>query len=217
MSSPKIRLYWNTNSAPCRGTWLVIKQLGLESSIDFQLLDLFNKEQLKPEFLSLNIQHTVPLLIDGDLHLTESRAISTYLAAKYNATDLYPTDIVARTKVDERLYFDATFLHVRMRAITRPILYEGCTEISKEKVDGIQEAFGYMNHFLSRTKYIAADNLTIADLHCLAVVETSIGLGARLEGKLVEWYERCQTKVKGFQEHKEFSNKYVAVLKSKVQ
>jgi len=41
-----------------------------------------------PEFLALNPTGTLPLLIDGDVRLTESVAILQYLAARYGPTPL---------------------------------------------------------------------------------------------------------------------------------
>lgn len=48
----------------------------------------------------------IPVLINGSLKLTESRAICTYLATKFSS-DLYPSILVDRARVDEMLYYDA--------------------------------------------------------------------------------------------------------------
>lgn len=217
MSTEKKTFYWNTNSGPSRGAWLVIKQLELEPEIEFKLVNLADREQYKPEFLAINVQHTVPVLVvDNGLILTESRSISSYLA-NISLSNLYPSDAVARAKVDQRLYFEATFLHPRVRAITRPIIYEGCTTVSENKIKDVEEAFKYMENFLSQTKFIAADHLTIADLHCFAVITTAVGFGAKMGAKLSQWHEQCKVDVKGFTEHEKFHEKYLILLKSKLK
>ncbi len=55
----------------------------------------------------MNPQHTVPVLVDGDFVLNESRAMLTYLARKYgkNST-IYPIHLKDKTRVDMRLYFE---------------------------------------------------------------------------------------------------------------
>merc|ERR1712013_756049 len=64
-------------------------------------------EHMQPKFLSINPQHSLPTLVDGDLILNESRPIVGYLVNKYGKNDeLYPKDPVLRAKVDQRLYFD---------------------------------------------------------------------------------------------------------------
>lgn len=82
-------------------------------------VNLFKKEQHDDDFLKMNPQHTVPVLIDGDFVLSESRAIATYLAEKnYPAGhSLYPLDAKKRAIINNRLYYDATVLYPRIRAI----------------------------------------------------------------------------------------------------
>jgi glutathione S-transferase len=47
----------------------------------------------------LNPQHAVPTLVDGDLVLTESRAVAVYVAEAYGkGTTLYPDDPKIRAK-----------------------------------------------------------------------------------------------------------------------
>lgn len=68
-------------------------------------------------FLQINPQHTVPTLVDDDgaMTLWESRAIMTYLVARYAANDtLYPLDVRTRALVDQRLQFDLGMLYPRM-------------------------------------------------------------------------------------------------------
>lgn len=80
---------------------------------------MFKKEQYNEDYLKINPQHTAPLLVDGDYVLSESRAIAIYLAEKAfpNGHSLYPTDLKQRGLVNQRLYFDATVLYPRIRAI----------------------------------------------------------------------------------------------------
>lgn len=211
-------IYWHPNSPPCRGTWLCVQNLGVD--IDWQLMKLAEKEQYTPEFLAINPMHCVPTMNDNGCVLWESRAISQYLANRYvKDTSLYPTDPVKRGFVDARLYFDATVMHARLRMITRPILYEGVTEIAVSKWEPIQEAFGYMENFLDKTKFIAGDDITLADLHILACFTTAKFLGADLTNfpKLQKWYETCRKQVKGFDEHEKFVTSYVELIKSKLK
>jgi len=55
----------------------------------------------------MNPQHNVPFFKDGDFQLGESVAINIYLGETYgkNNPDLYPTEVKAKAKVNQRLMF----------------------------------------------------------------------------------------------------------------
>lgn len=77
-----------------------------------KLINLAAKVQYNEDFLKLNPLHKVPVLIDGDYILTESRAIIAYLVnSKKVNHSLYPTDAKARGLIDSKLYFDATIIY----------------------------------------------------------------------------------------------------------
>lgn len=104
-------------------------------------VNLFAKEQLAPEFISINPQHCVPTIDDGGFYLWESRgeliritksdlsriinflfrpfaAIAQYLVeAKAPRSSLLPSSPAERALVYQRLYFDAGTLYPRVRAI----------------------------------------------------------------------------------------------------
>ena len=107
-----IDIYGINISAPCRIVYMTAECLGLK--YNSKTVDLMAGEQMKPEYLAINPQHTVPTMVDGSLVLNESRPIAGYLVNKYGKDDkLYPKDPVARAKVDQRLYFDmGTFYQV---------------------------------------------------------------------------------------------------------
>lgn len=98
-------LYHNALSPPSRAALLTIRNLGLE--IEVKMIDTYKGEQNTPEYLKLNPLHQVPVFVDGDFILAESRAIAVYLAST-SKSKLYPTDLKKRAIVDQRLYFDAT-------------------------------------------------------------------------------------------------------------
>ena len=67
-----MQLYSNPLSPNCRKVHGVIAHTGL--SVDEQTVDLRQGEQKKTEFLKLNPNGKVPVLLDGDTVLWESNA-----------------------------------------------------------------------------------------------------------------------------------------------
>lgn len=61
-----------------------------------------------PSFIGLNPKGLVPVLVDGDLVLTESNTIVRYLAARHRRDDLLPTDPARRARVEEWMDWQAT-------------------------------------------------------------------------------------------------------------
>jgi glutathione S-transferase len=83
-----MKLYYFPYSPNSRKVLAVIHHLGL--GLDMQLVNLLEGEQLRPEFLRLNPNHTTPTLEDGDFVLWESNAIMQYLAGTAPDNTLWP-------------------------------------------------------------------------------------------------------------------------------
>ncbi|XP_070499907.1 glutathione S-transferase 1-like [Chironomus tepperi] len=213
-------LYHFPPSAPSRVALLAIRNLDLE--VEIKEVNLFQKEQLSPEFLRINPQHCVPTIDDNGFYLWESRAIAQYLVeTRAPNSPLYPSDPAERALVNQRLYFDAGTLYPRIRAIAYPALYLGEKNIADEKRNHIHDAFILMENFLEGRKWFCGDNMTIADLSILASVSSIIHIGASLHNyrNLKRWYELCTTDVKAFKENDEgaklFGDRVRALLDDK--
>lgn len=79
-----IMLYHCTAARSFRPLW-ALEELGL--AYDLKMLP-FPPRALAKEYLALNPLGTIPLLIDGDVRMTESAAILQYLAARHGPTPL---------------------------------------------------------------------------------------------------------------------------------
>ncbi|XP_057980914.1 glutathione S-transferase 2-like [Malania oleifera] len=89
-SPSKLVLYsfWQSSCA-----WRVRFALSLKGlPYEYRAVNLAKGEQFTPEFGQLNPLHFVPVLVDGDLVVSDSYAILMYLEEKYPQKALLPVD-----------------------------------------------------------------------------------------------------------------------------
>ncbi|XP_053966793.1 glutathione S-transferase 1 [Anastrepha ludens] len=188
----KLVLYYATLSPPSRAVLLTAKLLNLE--LELRSISLLKGEHLTEEFIKINPQHTIPTLIDDGNVIYDSHAICGYLVDKYGNDDkLYPKDLVKRAQVNARLHFDSGHLFARLRFLYEPILYFGSTDCSMDKIAYIQKTYEIMEEMLKEHPYVCGDELTIADLCCVATI-TSVDEVAPIDefkfAKLRAWMKR---------------------------
>ncbi|XP_055596506.1 glutathione S-transferase 1-like [Uranotaenia lowii] len=164
----KVVLYTTKVSPPGRSVELTAKVLGLE--LEVRPLNLIAGEHLDPEFVKLNPQHTVPLIIDEDGTIVrDSHAINIYLSQKYGDGSLYPQDIVTQSKINAALHFDSGVLFARLRFYLEPVLFTKSTDTPQEKIDYIHKAYQLLNDTIV-DKYIVGNRMTLADLSCITSI-----------------------------------------------
>jgi glutathione S-transferase len=102
-----IKLYEFAPTRSIRVRW-TLQELG----VDFEpiTVNLMAGEHRRPEFLEINPAGKLPVLVDGDVVLTESVAIVLYLADKYPVKGLMPRELKERGEVYRWLMFAATEL-----------------------------------------------------------------------------------------------------------
>ena len=143
----------------------------LDADFEFVPVDLRAGEHRRPDFLRLNPAGKVPVLVDGDLVLTESAAIVLYLAEKYPAGQLLPADLRQRAEAYRWVMFAVTELEQPLWRITRHTrLYPENKRLPADIVLA-REEFGAMAAVLDRhlqgRQFIVGDRMTVAD--CVTV------------------------------------------------
>jgi glutathione S-transferase len=159
-----MKLYEFAPTRSIRARW-TLQELG----VDFEAvaIDLVAGENRKPEFLALNPAGKVPVLVDGDLVLTESATIVWYLAEKYADRGLLPADLAQRAQVHRWLLFAVTELEQPLWRIAKHVhLYPPDQRLPAE-VNNAGQDFKAMapvldEHMRGRN-YVVGDAATIAD------------------------------------------------------
>jgi glutathione S-transferase len=140
-----------------------------ELGVDFEpiSLNLVAGEQRRPEFLKVSPTGKIPVLIDGDLVLTESVAIVKYLAEKYPEGGLLPTSLQDRAEVDRWLLFTATELEQPLWRITRhSSLYPVNDRIPADvalATGEFKEVAAITEQHLQHRQFVVGDRVTVAD------------------------------------------------------
>ena len=169
-----MKIYGHFMSAPANQVRLVASALGTPH--EYVHVDLQKGEQRTPEYLALNPYGKVPTLVDGDLRLAESCAISRYLASKAHS-DLYPDDIRQRAVIDQWMDFATHHIRAAMGKVLfnrafAPMMGlpvdERAIEDGLKTLDALLPA---VESQLGRSRYIAQGRMTLADLAMIAAME----------------------------------------------
>jgi glutathione S-transferase len=160
----KMKLYEFGPTRSIRVRW-TLQELG----VDFEPIrvNLVAGEHQRSEFLKINPAGKIPVLVDGDLVLTESVAIVLYLAEKYSNKGLLPVNLDQRAQVNRWLLFAATELEQPLWRISRhTALYPEEQRLPADVIIASREfkemATVAEKHMQGR-KYVVGDRVTVAD------------------------------------------------------
>lgn len=122
-----------------------------------------------PEFLALNPNAMVPVLVDGDTVLWESNTICRYLASRYGAGRLLPVDPVARARVEQWMDWQATELnnawrYAFMALVRRSPAHRDAAQLAAS-VAQWNRHMGILDRQLERTgAFVAGAEFSLADI-----------------------------------------------------
>ncbi|KAH7405348.1 hypothetical protein KP509_15G066900 [Ceratopteris richardii] len=177
------------------------------SDFKFQHVDLSNGAHKKPSFLSMQPFGLIPVLQDGDLTLFESRAISRYIALKYEnqGTPLYGRNMKEKAYVEQWLEVESQNFHPSASALvyqlsSRP--KKGLKpeeEVVKQNVEKLERVLDVYEAQLSRNPYLAGDFFSLADLSHLPRTKSLIHSANiphlfTARENVHKWWERISTR-----------------------
>lgn len=163
----------------------MLKILGKASSINvrkvlwtcFELGIQFEREDwgagfqstFDPDFVALNPNAMVPVIVDADFVLWESNTICRYLCNKMQAVHLLPSDAQARALVEQWMDWQATEFNNSWRysfmGLVRGSTGHREPEQIAASVANWNRHVGILERQLAKTgNYVAGDNFTLADV-----------------------------------------------------
>jgi len=167
-----MKLYVVTGSGNCRKVQATINNLNM--AVDLEYLDLVDGDLAKPEYLALNPNGKVPLLIDGDFSLWESNAIMQYLADKVPDNTLFSQEPKIRADISrwqcwELAHFNSALGTIAFETVFKPALLQ--LESDPSAVNAASESLktfaGVLDHHLSDRNYVVGNGVTLADYSML--------------------------------------------------
>lgn len=146
---------------------------------------------------------------------------------KYAKNDsLYPkNDLALRTKINQVLFYEASYLYPKLAQITVPIYFFG-EKPTADKIAAVERGYGCVESFLKDTKYVAGNQMTLADFSVWSLLESIVKLvicdPAKFP-KIIAYLERLREQfpeysgimVKSIKAHLEFIDSCYALPLSK--
>lgn len=192
-----ITLYHCPRSRSVRPLW-TLEEMGLE----YELITMgFPPRQTFEGYLEINNLGTVPTLIDGDVTLTESSAMTLYLAQKYGPTAL----TLSPSDPDYGLFLN--WLHRSDATLTFPLtLVLRYTQHEPAERQNPQVVEDYTKWFFARLRsveaalidrdYLCGGRFTVADI-CVGyslVFAESLGLAGGFKPRTQAYLERLKAR-----------------------
>jgi len=159
--------------------------LGLEEAgLEYELVpvDLMSGAHKHPDYLALNPNGRVPVMVDGDYVLWESNAILEWAAAS-SKNDLGPRNPIERGELSRWMFMNAAhlspaFAHVFAHTIRLPEDQRIPQLVANGRAE-IDRCLGPLDKHLAGREFVL-DRLTIADLSIAPTLGAATMLGVDL-------------------------------------
>lgn len=153
-----------------------------------------------PAYLAVNPLGQIPALADGDVVLTESLAITLYLARKYGSA-LGPQSDIETAQMEQWALFAATSVESPALEIFYPIAEgrdntpEGAALIAVAS-EKLRRPFTRLQAHLAAHPYLVGDRFTAADINTAECVRYAQGATTLMAGfpAVTDWLDRCQSR-----------------------
>ena len=170
-----MKLYYAESPSP-RKACAVARHLN--APVEMVPVDLAAQEHKSPDFLAINPNGKVPVLVDGDVQLWESNAIMCYIAMRMES-DLWPQDDrqidVVRWLNWEAAHFSRHAGALYFQNFIKPSFGIGSPApvVVEEATAFFLQFAGVLDDHLRSRSHLVGDALTIADFAVAATLPTA--------------------------------------------
>lgn len=187
-----LRIYGIARTRAFRALWMA-KELGLD--YEHLPIEIGDAGARSPDFLAINPNGRLPVIVDNGFVLFESLAITLYLAKKHSNGKLYPTTLEGEAKTWQWSLWAVTevdrgvniwSLHaVRLPPAERDAIKRD------EALKILVAPFKVLDAAVLKQQYLLGNDFTVADLNVAAVISRAIDMDLSAVPNLMAWLTRC--------------------------
>ncbi|XP_031380450.1 glutathione S-transferase zeta class-like [Punica granatum] len=172
----KLKLYSNFGSSCSCRVRIILNLKGLK--YEYIAVNLLKGEQFSPDFTKLNPLGYVPVLVDGDIVISDSFAIIMYLEEKYPQMPLLPSDLQKRAVNYQAANIVSSSIQPHQNLGILKYIGEkvGQDEMHEWPKRHIGKGFSALEKLLKdyAGKYATGDEVYLADLFVAPQIHTAI-------------------------------------------
>ena len=188
----KLRIYGIARTRAFRALW-VAKELGLD--YEHIPVEIGDAGARTPEFLAINPNGRLPVIVDGGFVLFESLAITLYLAKKHGAGSLYPATLEGEAKTWQWSLWAVTEVDRgvniwSLHAVRLPPAERDAARLA-EALKVLVAPFKVLDAAVAKQPFLLGDDFTVADLNVAAVISRAIEMDLSATPNLKAWLTRC--------------------------
>jgi glutathione S-transferase len=187
-----LRIYGIARTRAFRALWIA-KELGLD--YEHLPVEIGDAGARTPEFLAINPNGRLPVIVDDGFVLFESLAITLYLAKKHSNGGLYPGTLEGEARTWQWSLWAVTEVDRgvniwSLHAIRLPAAERDAGK-REEALKVLVAPFNVLDAAVSRQPYLLGDAFTVADLNVAAVVSRAVDMDLTAVPNLKAWLVRC--------------------------
>lgn len=168
--NPIFKLYTHPHSANGRKVLALTYHLHLQPEI--VLVNIYQGEGQRPEYLQINPLGKIPALVDGDFILWESNAILQYIAEKFGNFQLSSPEPQKRADIARWLFWETAHWQPAVTTVLTPVvahrvvpqLFPEPKEAPQWEQLEFKRWAAFLNTHLASLPFLVGDELTLADI-----------------------------------------------------
>jgi glutathione S-transferase len=187
-----LRIYGIARTRAFRALWMAA-ELGLD--YEHLPIEIGLSGARSPEFSAINPNGRLPFIVDGGFALSESLAITLYLAKKHSPGTLYPATLQGEAKAWQWSFWaisevDRPVNIWSLHAVRLPPAERDAAK-RDEALNVLAAPFTVLDAALAERPYLLGDEFTVADLNVAAVISRAVDMDLSAWPRLKDWLTRC--------------------------
>jgi glutathione S-transferase len=187
-----LRIYGIARTRAFRALWAAM-ELGIDYEHD--PVEIGDAGARAPEFLAINPNGRLPVIVDDGFVLFESLAITLYLAKKHSPGRLYPGTLEGEARAWQWSFWAVTEVDRgvniwSLHAVRLPPPERDAGK-REEALKVLAAPFRVLDAALAAQPYLLGRDFTVADLNVAAVISRAVDMDLGAVPHLQAWLKRC--------------------------